>query len=410
MLNFQCLKFMCVFIFTCINIWPIIGADLSIVINASDDETKMPPVVASTNTAQKLILVESIPVSISLPPKKAMITGIAGQDGAYLAQHLLNLGYIVIGTYRRTSMDLSRYFWRLDKMGISHHPNIIFKTCDVSDSSSCFNIFQEHPDVCEVYNLAAQSFVKESFTTQTSTLDVDGKGPLNLLEAIRQKNKAIRFYQASTSELFGKVQEIPQSETTPFYPRSPYATAKQYGHWMTVLYRESYDMYACCGILFNHESPIRGEEFVSRKVAKAVAQIKKGIQECVELGNIDAKRDWGFSGDYVKAMHLMLQQSTPEEYVIATGKTYTVRYMVEKAFARVGMIIRWEGSEDQERGIDTATSKIVVKINPKFYRPAEVDLLIGDASKAERELGWKAEVSADQLIDMMVDAEMEQTL
>ena len=307
-------------------------------------------------------------------------------------------------------MDLSRYFWRLDKMGISHHPNIIFKTCDVSDSSSCFNIFQEHPDVCEVYNLAAQSFVKESFTTQTSTLDVDGKGPLNLLEAIRQKNKAIRFYQASTSELFGKVQEIPQSETTPFYPRSPYATAKQYGHWMTVLYRESYDMYACCGILFNHESPIRGEEFVSRKVAKAVAQIKKGIQECVELGNIDAKRDWGFSGDYVKAMHLMLQQSTPEEYVIATGKTYTVRYMVEKAFARVGMIIRWEGSEDQERGIDTATSKIVVKINPKFYRPAEVDLLIGDASKAERELGWKAEVSADQLIDMMVDAEMEQTL
>ena len=407
MLNFQCLKLMYVFIFTCISIWPIIGADLTIANKTSDDETIVSAAVVSPNTAQKLISVSSIPASINLPPK-AMITGSAGQDGSYLAQHLLNMGYIVVGTYRRTSMDLSRYFWRYNKLGILHHPNIIFQTCDVSDASSCLNVFKDHPDVSEVYNLAAQSFVKESFTTQTSTLAVDGVGPLNLLEAIRQTNKAIRFYQASTSELFGKVQEIPQCETTPFYPRSPYAAAKQYGHSMTINYRESYDMFACCGILFNHESPIRGEEFVSRKIAKAVAQIKKGTQECVELGDLEAKRDWGFSGDYVKAMHLMLQQSTAQEYVISTGKTYTVRYMVEKAFARVGMTIRWEGAKEKEQGIDVATGQVVVKINPKFYRPAEVDLLIGDASKAERELGWKAEVPADELIDMMVDAEIEQ--
>ena len=366
--------------------------------------------MAYDDYVSRFSVAQTIPLAIKLPSKKAMITGVAGQDGAYLAQYLLNIGYIVIGTYRRTSMDLSRYLWRHDKLGILQHPNIIFKTCDVSDVSSCFNIFQEHPDLCEVYNLAAQSFVKESFTTQASTLDVDGKGPLNLLQAIRQTNKAIRFYQASTSELFGKVQEIPQSETTPFYPRSPYAAAKQYGHSMTINYRESYDMFACCGILFNHESPIRGEEFVSRKIAKAVAQVKKGTQECVELGDLDAKRDWGFSGDYVKAMHLMLQQSTPQEYVIATGKTYTVRYMVEKAFARVGMTIRWEGAKEKEQGVDVATGQVVVKINPKFYRPAEVDLLIGNPSKAAHQLGWEAKVSADQLIDMMVDAEMEQML
>ncbi len=344
--------------------------------------------------------------SQSVTSKKALITGIAGQDAAYLAKHLLDLGYTVIGTHRRTSTDASYYFWRLKELGCYEHPRLSIEVMDITDSISCLNVIRKHSNLNEIYNLAAQSFVKESFNSPTATLDVDGAGPCNLLNAIFQTNKAIRFYQASTSELFGAVKAIPQTELTPFNPRSPYSAAKQYAHSMTVNYRESYGLFACCGILFNHESPLRGEEFVSRKIAQAVVKIKEGTQECLELGNIDAKRDWGFAGDYVKAMHLMLQQDVADEYVIATGTTNTVRYFVEKAFERVGIFIDWEGSAENERALNRDTRAVVVKINPKFYRPAEVDLLIGDSTKAKNALGWEPEVSVEQLINMMVDAEI----
>jgi GDPmannose 4,6-dehydratase len=352
---------------------------------------------------KKKIPIVELPKAVSAC-KKAMITGIAGQDAAYLAQYLLNLGYTVIGTHRRTSTDKSQYFWRLEKLGITGNPNLILKTCDITDSFACLNIVKENPDLCEIYNLAAQSFVHESFYSPYSTLQINGVGVLNLLEAIRAINKNIRFYQASTSELFGKVREVPQTELTPFYPRSPYAESKLYAHWLTINYRESYNLFACCGILFNHESPLRGEDFVTRKIANAVNQIKNGDLDCVELGNLNAKRDWGFAGDYVKAMHLMLQQQSAQEYVIATGKTYSVRYIVEKAFDHVGIAIRWEGEGEREIGINTANSQIVVKVNPNLFRPAEVDLLVGNPFKAKSELGWESEVSAEQLINMMIDS------
>jgi GDPmannose 4,6-dehydratase len=355
-------------------------------------------------TTDTTTVTEMVPRPLAVvKPKKAFITGITGQDGAYLTKFLLEKGYRVLGGHRRTS---STNFWRIQKLGCDKHPLLQLVDCDLTDQTSCQRVIQDHPDLDEVYNLAAQSFVGVSFTQPAATAHITGIGPVYLLESIRQVNRKIRYYQASTSELFGKVQAVPQSETTPFYPRSPYGVAKQYAHWMTINYRESYDMFACCGILFNHESPLRGEEFVSRKIALAVAKIKKGTQECLELGNLDSQRDWGFAGDYIKAMYLMLQQPTAQEYIIATGKTYTVRYFVEKAFERVGITLTWHGEGDNEYGVNNENGKTVVKVNPKFYRPAEVDLLIGDATKGERELGWKAEVTADQLINMMVDEEM----
>jgi GDPmannose 4,6-dehydratase len=277
---------------------------------------------------------------------------------------------------------------------------------DITDSASVLNCLKETaPD--EIYNFAAQSFVGVSFKEPLATLDITGKGPIHILDAIRFTNPKIKFYQASTSELFGKVQEIPQKETTPFYPRSPYGAAKLYAHWITVVYRESYGMFACCGILFNHESPLRGYEFVTRKITQAVARIKTGTQECLMLGNLDSKRDWGFAGDYVEGAWLMLQQEKPEEYILANHRTETVRFFVEKAFEYAGVSLKWEGKGIDEVGVDQNTNKILVKIDSKFYRPAEVDILIGDYTKAKEKLGWEPKVQLEDLIKMMVDADLQ---
>ncbi len=331
--------------------------------------------------------------------KKALITGVTGQDGSYLAELLLEKGYEVYGIMRRKSV--------VDYGNVEHiKDKINFIYADMTDVISLINAMKTS-DADEVYNLAAQSFVATSWEQPLATADIDGIGALNMLEAIRNTKPSARFYQASTSEMFGLVQEIPQKETTPFYPRSPYGVAKLYGHWITKNYRESYDMYACSGILFNHESERRGKEFVTRKITDAVAKIKYGKQDVLELGNMDSKRDWGHSRDYVNAMWLMLQQETPDDYVIATNETRTVREFVEIAFKFVDIDVEWKGTGVDEIGIDKATGNTIVKINPKFFRPAEVDILIGDPAKADKELGWIREVSFKELVERMVKNDME---
>jgi GDPmannose 4,6-dehydratase len=334
--------------------------------------------------------------------KKAIITGISGQDGAYLAQLLLDKGYTVYGTYRRTS---SVNFWRVEELGIQAHPNLHLVEYDLTDLSTSIRLLQQ-TEATEVYNLAAQSFVGVSFDQPVTTGHITGIGPLNLLEAIRIVNPAIRFYQASTSEMFGKVQAIPQVESTPFYPRSPYGVAKLYAHWMTINYRESYGIFGTSGILFNHESPLRGREFVTRKITDSVAKIQLGKQDVLELGNLDAKRDWGFAKEYVEGMWRMLQADTPDTYVLATNRTETVRDFVTMAFKAVDVQLEWKGKDESEIGLNAATGKTVVRVNSKFYRPAEVDLLIGNPAKAMRELGWKPETTLEQLCDMMVKADL----
>lgn len=335
--------------------------------------------------------------------KKAIITGITGQDGAYLAKLLLEKGYKVFGTYRRLS---SLNIWRIKELGIDNHPNLSLVEYDLTDLGSSIRLIQKcEPD--EIYNLAAQSFVGVSFDQPMTTAQITGLGPLNLLEAIRIVNPKIRYYQASTSEMFGKVQAIPQTETTPFYPRSPYGVAKLYAHWMTINYRESYDIFGCSGILFNHESPLRGLEFVTRKITHTAALIKAGLADCLELGNLDAKRDWGFAGDYVEGMWRMLQADHPDTYVLATNKTTTVRDFVKMSFNELGITLQFKGEGEEEIGVDSSSGKTLVKVNPKFYRPAEVDLLIGDPSKAEKELGWKPTVQLEQLCSMMVQTDMQ---
>ena len=334
--------------------------------------------------------------------KKAIITGITGQDAAYLAELLLNKNYEVYGTYRRTS---STNFWRIEELGIENHPNLHLLEYDLIDLSSAYRIISEvEPD--EIYNLAAQSFVGVSFTQPIATANITGIGAMNLLEAIRTINPKIKFYQASTSEMFGKVHAIPQNEETPFHPRSPYGVAKVFAHWATLNYRESYDLFATSGILFNHESPLRGKEFVTRKITDAVAKIHLEKQDVLELGNLNAKRDWGFAKEYVEGMYKMLQATHADTYVLATNQTQTVRDFVTLSFKTIDVDIDWKGSEENEIGIDSKTGKTLVKVNPQFYRPAEVDLLIGDASKAEKYLGWKAQTTLEELAEMMVKSDI----
>lgn len=326
--------------------------------------------------------------------KHALITGITGQDGSYLAELLLEKGYEVYGIMRRKSV--------VDYGNVEHiKDKIHFIYADMTDPISLITAMKIS-QADEVYNLAAQSFVATSWEQPLATADIDALGVTNMLEAIRTVKPEARFYQASTSEMFGLVQAIPQTETTPFYPRSPYGVAKLYGHWITKNYRESYDLYACSGILFNHESERRGKEFVTRKITDAVARIKLGVQDHLELGNMDSKRDWGHSKDYVKAMWLLLQQDHADDYVIATNETRTVREFVEVAFGHVGIEIEWEGTGVDEIGKDKATEKTIVKVNPQFFRPAEVDILLGNPAKAEKELGWKREISFSQLVERMV--------
>ena len=332
----------------------------------------------------------------------ALVTGITGQDGAYLAELLLDKGYTVYGTYRRTS---SVNFWRIEELGIAGHPNLKLIEYDLTDMSSSIRLLQA-TGAREVYNLAAQSFVGVSFDQPVTTAEITGIGALNLLEAIRIVDPAIRFYQASTSEMFGKVQAIPQVETTPFWPRSPYGVAKLYAHWITVNYRESYNIFGCSGILFNHESPLRGREFVTRKITDSVAKIKLGSLDCLELGNIDAKRDWGFAKEYVEGMWRMLQADQPDTYVLATNRTVTVREFVGMAFAAADMTVEFRGEGEGETAVDTATGRTVMRINPAFHRPAEVDLLIGDPAKAKRDLGWEPKTPLEELCRMMVEADL----
>lgn len=331
--------------------------------------------------------------------KNALITGITGQDGSYLAELLLEKGYKVYGIMRRKSV--------VDYGNVDHiKDRIHFIYADMTDAISLINAMRIS-QADEVYNLAAQSFVATSWEQPIATVDIDGVGVTNMLEAIRIVKPSCRFYQASTSEMFGLVQEMPQSETTPFYPRSPYGVAKLYGHWITKNYRESFDLYACSGILFNHESERRGKEFVTRKITDAIARIKLGVQDHLELGNMDAKRDWGHSKDYVQAMWLMLQQETPDDYVIATNETRTVREFVEIAFGHVDITIQWQGEGINEIGIDKSTGKTIVKINPKFFRPAEVEVLLGNPAKAEKALGWKREIPFSELVERMINNDME---
>ncbi len=333
---------------------------------------------------------------------KAIITGITGQDGAYLAQLLLEKGYTVYGTYRRTS---SVNFWRIEELGIDKNPNLHLVEYDLTDLSASIRLLQT-TEATEVYNLAAQSFVGVSFEQPFTTADITGIGPVNLLEAIRIVNPKVRFYQASTSEMFGKVQAIPQVESTPFYPRSPYGVAKLYAHWMTINYRESYDIFGTSGILFNHESPLRGREFVTRKITDTVAKIRLGKQDVLELGNMDAKRDWGFAKEYVEGMWRMLQADEPDTFVLATNRTETVRDFVSMAFKAIDVNLEWKGQGDQEQGFDASTGKLLVKVNPKFYRPAEVELLIGNPAKAKEKLGWEPKTSLEELCRMMVEADL----
>ncbi len=331
--------------------------------------------------------------------KKALITGVTGQDGSYLAELLLDKGYEVYGIMRRKSV--------VDYGNVEHiKDKIRFIYADITDVVSLVNAMKIS-EADEVYNLAAQSFVATSWEQPLATAQIDALGVTNMLEAIRIVKPSCRFYQASTSEMFGLVQEIPQRETTPFYPRSPYSVAKVYGHWITKNYRESYGLYACSGILFNHESERRGKEFVTRKITDSVARIKLGLQDYIELGNMDSKRDWGHSKDYVYAMWLMLQQDHADDYVIATNETRTVREFVEMAFSKVGIELEWSGKGVDEVGKDKINGKILVKVNKEFFRPAEVEILLGDPTKAETELGWKREIDFDELVERMVNNDME---
>jgi GDPmannose 4,6-dehydratase len=341
-------------------------------------------------------------------PKTALITGITGQDGAYLAEFLLAKGYKVHGIKRRSSLFNTD---RIDHLYQDpHEKNLRLELHfgDLTDSTNLIRIIQEvQPD--EIYNLAAQSHVAVSFETPEYTANSDAVGTLRALEAIRilRMEKKTRFYQASTSEMFGKVQEIPQKETTPFYPRSPYGAAKVYAYWITVNYREAYGMYACNGILFNHESPLRGETFVSRKITRALTRISVGLQDTLHLGNLDSMRDWGHARDYIRAQWLMLQQDTAEDFVIATGKQYSVRNFVESAGSRLGMKIEWQGKGVAEVGIDSNSKRSIVRVDPRYFRPTEVETLLGDPSKAKQKLGWTAEVTFAKLVEEMVDADLD---
>ncbi|KAI0364214.1 GDP-mannose 4,6-dehydratase [Pilatotrama ljubarskyi] len=340
--------------------------------------------------------------------KVALISGITGQDGSYLTEFLLEKGYEVHGIIRRSSSFNTSRLHHLYEDQHERPNKFKLHYGDLSDSTNLvYIIAQVQPT--EVYNLGAQSHVKVSFEMAEYTGDVDGLGTLRLLDAIRTcgLEKHVRFYQASTSELYGKVVETPQSETTPFYPRSPYGVAKLYGFWITVNYREAYGMYACNGILFNHESPRRGRTFVTRKISRAAADIYLGKQSCLYLGNIDAKRDWGHARDYVEGMWLMLQQDAPEDFVLATGETHPVREFVEKSFAVLGITVKWRGSGTQEEGYDEKTGKVIVRVDPRYFRPAEVDLLLGNPAKAEKLLGWKRKVDFDSLVKEMVEADLE---
>ena len=334
--------------------------------------------------------------------KTAIITGVTGQDGAYLTALLLEKGYRVYGTFRRTS---SVNFWRLDEVGATTHPNLHLVEFDLTDLGNCVRLLNTaRPQ--EIYNLAAQSFVGVSFEQPVTTAEITGIGVVNLLEAIRIVDPAIRFYQASTSEMFGKVQAVPQSETTPFYPRSPYGVAKLYAHWMTINYRESYNIFGSSGILFNHESPLRGREFVTRKITDSMAKIRLGKLDVLELGNMDAKRDWGYAKEYVEGMWRMLQADKPDTYVLATNRTETVRDFVSMAARAAGYELEWNGSAEQETATDKKSGKALVRVNPKFYRPAEVELLIGDPAKAKKELGWEPKTTLEELCQMMVEADI----
>lgn len=334
--------------------------------------------------------------------KKAIVTGVTGQDGAYLAALLLDKGYKVYGACRRTS---AVNFWRMQELGVHEHPNLEVVDYDLTDPMDAVRLL-ENSEAEEIYNLAAQSFVGVSFKQPVATSKITGLGALNILEAIRAVNRDIRFYQASTSEMFGKVQDVPQNEETSFYPRSPYGVAKLFAHWMTVNYRESYDIFGCSGILFNHESPLRGKEFVTRKITDTVAKIHLGQADVLELGNLDAKRDWGFAKDYVNGMWRMLQADVADTFVLATNRTETVRSFVELAFSAVDVSIEWSGKAEDEIGKCSKSGKTLVTINPQYYRPAEVELLIGDASKAKRILDWEAETTLEQLCAMMVEADI----
>lgn len=330
--------------------------------------------------------------------KKALITGITGQDGSYLAELLLEKGYEVYGIWRRkATVDYGNIEHLKDKVHLIY--------ADMTDAVSLVTAMKIS-QADEVYNLAAQSFVKTSWDTPLGTADIDALGVTNMLEAIRIVKPEARFYQASTSEMFGKVQAVPQNEETPFYPRSPYGVAKLYGHWITKNYRESYDMFACSGILFNHESERRGLEFVTRKITHAAVMISLGLQDHLELGNLDAKRDWGHSQDYVKAMWLMLQADAPDDYVIATNETRSVREFADTAFKHVGIELKWEGEGVDEKGIDVKTGKVLVSVNPEFFRPAEVELLLGNPAKAEKSLGWKRDIDFSSLVKRMVENDL----
>ncbi|BEH09159.1 MULTISPECIES: GDP-mannose 4,6-dehydratase [Geobacter] len=337
--------------------------------------------------------------------KRALITGISGQDGSYLAELLLGKGYEVHGVIRRSS---SFNTGRIDHLYRDpHEPDVrlFLHYGDLNDASSINRVLREvRPD--EIYNLGAQSHVRVSFDVPEYTGEIDALGTVRLLEGIRETGLNTKFYQASSSELYGKVVETPQKETTPFYPRSPYACAKAYAYYITVNYRESYGMYACNGILFNHESPRRGETFVTRKITRAAGRIKAGLQDRLYLGNLDAKRDWGFAGDYVEAMWLMLQQQEADDFVVATGETWSVREFAERVFARLGMPLEWQGEGVHEKGIDANSGKIVIEIDPRYFRPAEVDLLLGDSTKARLRLGWQPRVDFQGLVDMMADADL----
>jgi len=332
--------------------------------------------------------------------KRALITGITGQDGAYLSKLLLEKGYEVYGAFRRTS-DL--HLNRLKYLGV--HEKIQYLPLELLEFNNLYKAIQKvQPD--EIYNLGAQSFVALSFEEPIFTLDVTGLGPLRLLEAIRAINPRIKFYQASSSEMFGKVQTVPQDEKTPFYPRSPYAIAKLSAHWITVNYRESYGLFACSGILFNHESPLRGLEFVTRKITYALARIQHGLQEKIALGNLNARRDWGYAPEFVEAIWLMLQQPQPDDYVVATGETHTIREFIESAFQCVGIDIDWTGKEVDEKGVDRKTGKVLVEVDPEFFRPAEVDLLMGNPRKAAEKLGWRPRTPFKELVRIMVEADL----
>jgi len=335
--------------------------------------------------------------------KTALVTGITGQDGAYLARHLLQLDYRVIGTYRRSATP---NFWRLEAIGAIQHHNLKLQELDITDPFAVLRVIASiKPD--EIYNLAAQSFVASSFTHPVSTTELTGTSALYMLEAIRVASPESRFYQASTSEMFGSVQKVPQDEDTPFYPRSPYGVSKLYAHWMTINYRESHNLFASSGILFNHESPLRGAEFVTRKITMGVARIKTGQQSNIELGNLNAQRDWGFAPEYVDGMHRILAADHPDTFILATGRTETVRRFVELAFLACDISLEWQGSGPEEKAVDMETGQVRVCINPDFYRPAEVNLLIGDPTKAREHLGWSAHTTLEKMIEVMVRADVD---